>query len=89
MVPLTLENFGVDGVQSFDYTISSDGITGEEQHYDMNSPFMAQGEFVAKVPIAVGNKTGDVEKILTVTRVNGEENAVAKEEASTKIKSIG
>ena len=86
VVPLTLENFGVDGVQSFDYTISSEGITGEEQHYDMNSPFMAQGEFVAKVPIAVGNKTGDVEKILTVTRVNGEENAVAKEEASTKIK---
>ena len=86
VVPVTFENFGVDGVQDFDYTITSDGKTGEEQHFSMKSAFSAQGTFVAKIPVAVGNKIGDVEKTLTVTRVNGEENAVSTKDASTTLK---
>lgn len=86
VVPVTFENYGVDGVQSFDYRITSDGVVGGEQHFSMDSPFLAQGAFVAKVPVNVGNKVGDVEKTLTVTRVNGEENSIPATDASTKIK---
>ncbi|MBR1594814.1 MAG: hypothetical protein IJ659_08615 [Alloprevotella sp.] len=85
VVPVTLVNYSPDGVTSIDYTVTSDGVKGDVQHYTLEEPFTAYGPFLAKLPVSVGDKMGEVKKTVTVTHVNGTENTVAAKDASTDI----
>lgn len=85
VVPVTLVNYSPDGVTSIDYTVTSDGTTSEPLHYTLDTPFMAYGPFLTKLPVSVGDKIGEVKKTITVTRVNGEENTVSATDASTVV----
>lgn len=62
---------------SIDYTISLDGKAGAEQHLDFGKDYGVAGTHTIEVPFAAASELGKNAVTLTVTKVNGAENACA------------
>lgn len=62
---------------SIDYTISLDGKAGAEQHLDFGKDFGLGGTHTVEIPFAAASELGKNAITLTVTKVNGAENACA------------
>lgn len=62
---------------SIDYTISLDGKAGTEQHLDFGKDFGLAGTHTVEIPFAATSEIGKSAVTLTVTKVNGAENACA------------
>lgn len=62
---------------SIDYTISLDGKAGAEQHLDFGKDFGLAGTHTIEIPFAATSEIGKSAVTLTVTKVNGAENACA------------
>lgn len=62
---------------SIDYTISLDGKAGAEQHLDFGKDFGLGGTHTVEIPFAAASELGNNAITLTVTKVNGAENACA------------
>lgn len=62
---------------SIDYTIALDGKAGAEQHLDFGKDFGVGGTHTVEIPFAADSKIGTSTVTLTVTKVNGVENANA------------
>lgn len=62
---------------SIDYTISLDGKAGAEQHLDFGKDSGLAGTHTVEIPFAATSEIGKSAVTLTVTKVNGAENACA------------
>lgn len=62
---------------SIDYTISLDGKAGAEQHLDFGKDYGLGGTHTVEIPFAAASELGKNAITLTVTKVNGAENACA------------
>lgn len=67
---------------SIDYTIALDGKAGAEQHLDFGKDFGVGGTHTVEIPFAADSKIGTSTVTLTVTKVNGVENANATKTAT-------
>ena len=67
---------------SIDYTISLDGKAGAEQHLDFGKDYGVAGTHTIEVPFAAASELGKSAVTLTVTKVNGAENACASSTAT-------
>lgn len=67
---------------SIDYTISLDGKAGAEQHLDFGKDFGLGGTHSVEIPFAAASELGASTVTLTITKVNGEENACVKNSAT-------
>lgn len=75
-IEVKLKNFG-SKLTSIDYTISLDGKAGAEQHLDFGKDYGVAGTHTIEVPFAAASELGKNAVSLTVTKVNGAENACA------------
>lgn len=62
---------------SIDYTIALDSKAGAEQHLDFGKDFGLAGTHTVEIPFAATSELGKSAVTLTVTKVNGAENACA------------
>lgn len=67
---------------SIDYTIALDGKAGAEQHLDFGKDYGVGGTHTVEIPFAADSKIGTSTVTLTVTKVNGVENANATKTAT-------
>lgn len=67
---------------SIDYTIALDGKAGAEQHLDFGKDFGLGGTHSVEIPFAAASELGASTVTLTITKVNGEENACVKNSAT-------
>ena len=72
---LPVTNSGLNDLTSIDYTITTDGETSAEQHADVASPISFNGTGNVKVTVDADSEKGLKNKTLTITKVNGVENA--------------
>ena len=74
---LPVTNLGTAEMKSFDFTVTSDGVTGPEQHVDLETA-LAYG-FTTTVPVEVDgdDAVGQRTKTITITKVNGVANEYA------------
>lgn len=75
-VAISFRNLG-SKFTSIDYTISLDGKAGAEQHLDFGKDFGLGGTHTVEIPFAAASELGKNAITLTVTKVNGAENACA------------
>lgn len=75
-VAVSLWNIG-SKLTSIDYTIALDGKAGAEQHLDFGKDFGLGGTHSVEIPFAAASELGKNAVTLTVTKVNGAENACA------------
>ena len=80
-VKVTLKNFG-SKLCNIDYTIALDGKAGAEQHLDFGKDYGVGGTHTVEIPFAADSKIGTSTVTLTVTKVNGVENANATKTAT-------
>ena len=79
-IPVT--NIGQNPLTSIDYTITSDGETGAEQHADVASPITFNNIGEVEITIDADSELGVKTKTLTITKVNGNENASSNNSVS-------
>ena len=78
-IGITLVNSGLSEISSFDYTITSNGIVSPENHVDLQLPISALGgNAQVQIPIDADSNCGTQQKILTITKVNGQDNEASK-----------
>lgn len=80
-VAVSLWNIG-SKLTSIDYTIALDGKAGAEQHLDFGKDFGLGGTHSVEIPFAAASELGASTLTLTITKVNGEENACVKNSAT-------
>lgn len=80
-VAVSLWNIG-SKLRSIDYTIALDGKAGAEQHLDLGKDFGLGGTHSVEIPFAAASELGTSTVTLTITKVNGEENACVKNSAT-------
>lgn len=80
-VAVSLFNLG-SKLSSIDYTIALDGKAGTEQHLDFGKDYGVGGTHTVEIPFAADSKIGKSTVTLTVTKVNGVENANATKTAT-------
>lgn len=80
-VAVNLWNIG-SKLTSIDYTIALDGKAGAEQHLDFGKDFGLGGTHSVEIPFAAASELGASTVTLTITKVNGEENACVKNSAT-------
>lgn len=80
-VAVSLWNIG-SKLTSIDYTIALDGKAGAEQHLDFGKDFGLGGTHSVEIPFAAASELGNSTVTLTITKVNGEENACVKNSAT-------
>lgn len=80
-VAVSLWNIG-SKLTSIDYTIALDGKAGAEQHLDFGKDFGLGGTHSVEIPFAAASELGASTVTLTITKVNGEENACVKTSAT-------
>ena len=84
-VAVTFANFGAS-VNDFDYTISYDGIVGEENHVTLAKPLQSPGgSFTENITLTCPETSGVHDVVLTVTKVNGAENGAKAKDAKGTI----
>ena len=72
---LPVTNSGLNDLTSIDYTITTDGETSAEQHADVASPIAFNATGNVEITIDADSEKGLKNKTLTITKVNGVENA--------------
>lgn len=72
---LPVTNSGLNDLTSIDYTITTDGETSAEQHADVASPIAFNATGNVKITVDTDSEKGLKNKTLTITKVNGVENA--------------
>ena len=80
-IDVSLYNMG-SKLSSIDYTIAIDGNASAEQHLDFGKDYGVGGTYTFAIPFAADSKIGKSTVTLTVTKVNGEKNANAKNSAT-------
>lgn len=80
-VAVSLFNLG-SKLSSIDYTIALDGKAGAEQHLDFGKDYGVGGTHTVEIPFAADSKIGTSTVTLTITKVNGVENANATKTAT-------
>ena len=70
-------NGGSTPISSIDYTITTDGVAGAEQHVDLSSPIAFNTVGTITITIPADETTGEKTKTLNITKVNGQNNANA------------
>lgn len=80
-VAVSLWNIG-SKLTSIDYTIALDGKAGAEQHLDFGKDYGVGGTHTVEIPFAADSKIGTSTVTLTITKVNGVENANATKTAT-------
>lgn len=73
-VAVSLLNNGASPLTSIDYTITTDGVAGAEQHLELESPIAFNNTGRATIEVAADAEAGSKTKTLTVTKVNGQAN---------------
>ena len=86
---LVLFNEGSAGINSIDYTITTDGVAGAEQHLDIDPPVKTMGaQCTINLPVAADAKIGITEKTITITKVNGKANEAENKSATFKLTTV-
>ena len=86
---LVLFNEGSAGINSIDYTITTDGVAGAEQHLDIDPPVKTMGaQCTINLPVAADAKIGVTEKTITITKVNGKANEAENKSATFKLTTV-
>ena len=85
---VTVKNMGISPLNSIDYTITTDGVVGEEQHLDLTSPIAFGSMGSVTVTIPAEEKQSVKEKTLTITKVNGNANTIAEKSAQFTLYSV-
>ena len=86
---LVLFNEGCAGINSIDYTITTDGVAGAEQHLDIDPPVKTMGaQCTINLPVAADAKIGVTEKTITITKVNGKANESENKSATFKLTTV-
>lgn len=80
-VTVKLNNKG-SKLTSIDYTLTIDGKTGAEQHLDLGKDYGANVIHEVKIPFAAASTNGEYPATLTITKVNGENNACEESSAT-------
>lgn len=80
-IDVNLYNMG-SKLSSIDYTIAIDGNASAEQHLDFGKDYGVGGTYTFAIPFAADSKIGTSTVTFTVTKVNGEKNANAKNSAT-------
>ena len=85
---LTVANYGITPLSSIDYTITTDGVVGAEQHADFSQPiaFNTSGQVTVTIPTEATQSKK--EKTLTITKTNGNNNEAADKEATLTLYSL-
>lgn len=88
-IPVTITNEGAAPVESISYTITTDGIEGDEQTLTLPQTITELGSTAkVNIPFAADATLGRVEKLLTITKVNGATNSAALPFAKGSIKTV-
>ena len=83
-VPLTLRNMGTKDVENISYTITTDGVTSSELTKAVSiKGFQSKGSIDIDFPADTQAKPYD--KVLTITKVNGQMNESADNKATGQI----
>ena len=86
-VPVKITNNGSNAVTSISYTITSGDNTSEEKSVRVSSlGYNASTE--VNIPFEADAEEGDVTKILTITKVNGNENTAENNTATGRIVTV-
>ena len=86
---LVLFNEGSAGINSIDYTITTDGVAGAEQHLDIDPPVKTMGaQCTINLPVAADAKIGVTEKTITITKVNSKANEAENKSATFKLTTV-
>lgn len=89
-VAITMSNGGTNAVKSISYVITNDGKQEAEQTYKLETPITKIGStFEVPVTFEGASKLGVADAMLTVTKVNGEENTAKKNTATGSIVTVG
>lgn len=81
-IPVTLTNMGTS-LSNIDYTLTIDGVAGEQQHLAFANPLTSAGGYIeAEIPFTAPTSTGTKDFTFTVDKVNGVENGVGAENAT-------
>lgn len=79
-IALSLVNFGKRGIESFDYTVATNGVAGDERHFDMSETFDILGGTVqVTLPMEADADCAKAEKAIAITKVNGQPNEATTE----------
>ena len=83
-----IANNGAQSITSIDYTITTDGVAGPEQHADLATPigFLSKGTAVITIPSETTQSIKD--KTLTITKVNDNPNEAANKTAQFTLYSL-
>ena len=74
-VDVSMKNDGEETVKEISYVVSIDGKAQSEQNYSLNEPYPNTGNnFNVPISFPASETTGSVEVLITVTKVNGQEN---------------
>lgn len=73
-IDLPVTNEGTDPLQSIDYTIITDGVTGAEQHIDFERPVSYGATGFVALTVDGDDIAGSKEKTLAITKTNGVAN---------------
>lgn len=71
---LPVTNEGTEKLQSIDYTITVDGVTGQEQHLDIDPAISYGGSKTFNLQVDANEAAGQKVKTLTITKANGVAN---------------
>ena len=74
-------NAGSTPLSSIDYTITSDGVTGAEQHIDIDEPIVFNATGMVGITVPADLVIGTSTKSLNITKVNGNVNTKADQSA--------
>ena len=74
-------NAGSTPLSSIDYTITSDGVTGAEQHIDIDEPIVFNATGMVSITVPADLVIGTSTKSLNITKVNGNVNTKADQSA--------
>ena len=80
-IEVKLKNFG-SKLTSIDYIIELEGQKSAEQHLDFGKDFGVGGTHTVEIPFTAASELGASTVTLTITKVNGEENACVKNSAT-------
>ena len=79
---IAVTNAGSTPLNSIDYTITTDGITGAEQHADIATPIAYNKTGKVSITVAADHIMGAKAKTLNITKANGQANTAADNAAT-------
>jgi len=86
-VPVTVKGMGTNTINSLSYTVTADGNTTEEKTLDNLTIAYGQKQ-VVDFPVDAAATVGKYTTTITITKVNGNENAATKNTATGDITTV-